>query len=63
VVDAAPRAPPPPPDYNVATTAIPGVIAAGQKWRVLWNDTGNNADSPIGVADGVIVAQNSKARS
>jgi sugar lactone lactonase YvrE len=57
-----PAAPPPPPDYNVATTAIPGVIAAGQKWRVLWNDTGNNADSPIGVADGVLLAQNSKSQ-
>jgi gluconolactonase len=46
--------------YNV--TAIPGVIAAGQKWRVLWTDTGNNADSPIGVADGVLVAQNDKSQ-
>ncbi len=47
-------------DYTV--TAIPGVIAAGQKWRVLWTDTGNNADSPIGVADGVLVAQNDKSQ-
>ena len=29
---------------------------------MLWNDTGNNADSPIGVADGVLVAQNSKSQ-
>ncbi|MGB7219276.1 MAG: SMP-30/gluconolactonase/LRE family protein, partial [Vicinamibacterales bacterium] len=58
------RAAGPPPgtlaDYTV--TEIPGVIKAGQKWRVLWTDTGNNADSPIGVADGVLVAQNSKSQ-
>jgi len=56
---AAPAAPAPA-DYMV--TAIPGVIAAGQKWRVLWTDTGNNADSPIGVDDGVLVAQNDKSQ-
>src|SRR5262245_42780566 len=44
-------APTGPGEYNV--TAIPGVIAAGQKWRMLWTDSGNNADSPIGQADGV----------
>jgi sugar lactone lactonase YvrE len=47
-------------EYTV--TAIPGVIAAGQRWRVLWEDTGNNADSPIGVEDGVLVAQNDKSQ-
>jgi sugar lactone lactonase YvrE len=47
-------------EYTV--TAIPGVIAAGQRWRVLWTDTGNNADSPIGVEDGVLVAQNDKSQ-
>jgi gluconolactonase len=56
----APAAAPAPADYTV--TAIPGVIAAGQRWRVLWTDTGNNADSPIGVADGVLVAQNDKSQ-
>ena len=45
-----------------AVTAIPGVIAAGQRWRPLWTDTGNNADSPIGVQDGVFVAQNDKSQ-
>ncbi|MBI4265252.1 MAG: SMP-30/gluconolactonase/LRE family protein [Acidobacteria bacterium] len=49
-----------PTEYTV--TAIPGVIAAGQRWRVLWTDTGNNADSPIGVEDGVLVAQNDKSQ-
>ena len=52
--------PPQAADYTV--TAIPGVIEAGQRWRVLWTDTGNNADSPIGVEDGVLVAQNDKSQ-
>lgn len=56
----APPAPPAPAEYSV--TAIPGVINAGQRWRVLWTDTGNNADSPIGVADGVLIAQNDKSQ-
>ncbi len=47
-------------EYTV--TAIPGVIAAGQRWRVLWEDSGNNADSPIGLVDGVLVAQNDKSQ-
>ncbi|OFV89743.1 MAG: hypothetical protein A3H95_15480 [Acidobacteria bacterium RIFCSPLOWO2_02_FULL_64_15] len=55
---AAPAAAP----ANYMVTAIPGVIAAGQRWRVLWTDTGNNADSPIGVEDGVLVAQNDKSQ-
>jgi gluconolactonase len=55
---------PPPPARSAEYTvnAIPGVIAAGQKWRVLWTDTGNNADSPIGVEDGVLIAQNDKSQ-
>lgn len=49
---------------QAATTVsgIPGVIANGASWRTLWTDTGNNADSPIGVADGVLVAQNDKSQ-
>jgi sugar lactone lactonase YvrE len=42
--------------------AIPGVIAAGQRWRMLWTDSGNNADSPIGLEDGVLIAQNDKSQ-
>jgi gluconolactonase len=62
---AAPTAPPAPADtapaaYEVA--AIPGVIAAGEKWQVLWSDTGNDADGIIGLDDGsVLVAQNDKS--
>lgn len=51
---------PQPADYTVA--AIPGVIEGGKRWRLLWEDTGNNADSPIGVEDGVLVAQNDKSQ-
>ena len=46
--------------YTIA--GIAGVIEAGQQWRTLWVDTGNNADSPIGVEDGVLVAQNDKSQ-
>src|SRR5688500_15029087 len=34
--------PPAPAEYTV--TAIPGVIAAGQKWTKVWETSGNNAD-------------------
>jgi len=47
-------------DYRIS--AIPGVISANARWRTLWTDTGNNADSPIGVEDGVLVAQNDKSQ-
>ncbi len=47
-------------DYLIS--AIPGVISATARWRTLWTDTGNNADSPIGVEDGVLVAQNDKSQ-
>jgi gluconolactonase len=44
-------------EYSV--TAIPGVIAAGQRWNVLWRGTGNNADGILGRDDGSVwLAQN-----
>ncbi|MDP9112983.1 MAG: SMP-30/gluconolactonase/LRE family protein [Acidobacteriota bacterium] len=47
---------------DVTSTAIPGVIAAGQKWKVLWSDEGNNADGIVGANDGsVLIAQNDKS--
>src|SRR6185295_4559752 len=50
-------APAGPAEYTV--TEIPGVIAAGQKWKVVWETAGNNADGIIGLDDGsVMVAQN-----
>ena len=47
---AAAAGPPMPRDYTV--NEIPGVIAAGQKWKSIWTGTGNNADgiSPPGTA-------------
>ena len=44
-------------EYTV--TAIPGVIAAGQRWTMVWESTGNNADGIIGTSDGgLLAAQN-----
>ncbi len=46
-----------PRDYTV--TEIPGVIAAGQKWKEIWQVSGNNADGIIGTKDGgILIAQN-----
>ncbi len=40
-------------------TAIPGVIAAGQQWKMLWAGMGNNADGILGLDDGSVwIAQN-----
>jgi gluconolactonase len=47
---------------DVSSTAIPGVIAAGQKWQLVWEDKGNNADGPVGMDDGSLwLAQNDKS--
>src|SRR5215212_1890262 len=55
---AAPAAfPPPPADYMVS--AIPGVIAAGQKWTKVWEVSGNNADGILSDKNGdLLIAQN-----
>lgn len=50
-------APAGPADYTVAE--IPGVIAAGQKWTLVYKTTGNNADGIIASDDGgLLLAQN-----
>src|SRR4051812_7910064 len=52
--------PPPPADYMV--TAIPGVIAAGQKWTKVWEVSGNNADGILADKNGdILIAQNHNA--
>lgn len=51
---------PPPPSLPVST-AIPGVIAAGQAWRVVWSWEGNNVDGPIADEDGTVLFANNDA--
>jgi gluconolactonase len=47
-------------EYTV--TEIPGVIAAGQKWKSVWAEDGNNGDGIIGTKDGgLLIAQNDKS--
>ncbi len=51
--------PPQPVEFaNAPGPAIPGVLAAGQKWREVWQGTGNNTDSPIATDKGILLAQN-----
>src|SRR5688500_12022899 len=39
-------------------TALPGVIASGQRWTLVWQATGNNADGIIATDDGgLLLAQ------
>jgi sugar lactone lactonase YvrE len=57
-VTAANSAAPPAPVLP-ATQAIPGVLAAGQTWKVVWAWEGNNADGPIaGDAGSLLFANN-----
>jgi gluconolactonase len=52
-----------PPEHREYTIAeIPGVIAAGQKWKSIWTGTGNNADGIIATSDGgILAAQNTNS--
>ena len=44
-------------------TAISGVIAAGERWKFLWQEAGNNGDGIVGTDDGgLLVAQNDNSR-
>ena len=52
---------PPAPADPAPTTAIPGVIAAGQAWKVVWQWQGNNADGPIAVDGGKLLFANNDA--
>jgi sugar lactone lactonase YvrE len=57
---ANPNEPPAHRDYEIK--AIPGVIAAGQKWKSIWTGTGNNADGIIATKDGgILAAQNTNS--
>jgi len=53
------RGAPPSGIKDVIVSAIPGVIAAGQKWSFVWQQRGNNGDGIVGTNDGgLLVAQN-----
>jgi hypothetical protein len=44
---------------RVHVTEIPGVIAAGQRWKLEWQVDGNNADGILADTDGaLLLAQN-----
>src|SRR5262245_33828809 len=58
---AASSAPPPAPELPPPSTEIPGVIAAGQSWKVVWAWEGNNADGPIAGDDGTMLFANNDA--
>jgi gluconolactonase len=52
---------PGPRDYSV--TEISGVIAAGQQWKFVWQELGNNGDGIIGSPDGgLLIAQNDNSK-
>jgi len=56
---AAPAAPAAAAQADYTVTAIPGVIAAGQRWTSVWQTTGNNADGILASDDGaLLIAQN-----
>jgi gluconolactonase len=55
------NAAPPEPAAPRASTAIPGVIAAGQNWKVVWQWEGNNADGIIAGPDGTLLFANNDA--
>lgn len=51
----------PPAPALPAPDAIPGILAPGQSWRVVWAWEGNNADGPIAGPDGSILFANNDA--
>lgn len=55
------NAEPPAPALPEVTAAIPGVIEAGQRWRVVWAWEGNNADGIIADEDGTMLFANNDA--
>ncbi|MGH8221240.1 MAG: SMP-30/gluconolactonase/LRE family protein [Steroidobacteraceae bacterium] len=48
-----PRSPGP---FQYTVKEIPGVVAAGARWKLIWVHTGNNLDGIIGQPDGSILA-------
>ncbi len=56
-----PNAEPPPPPEAPPSSAIPGVIAEGETWDIVWAWEGNNADGPIAGEDGTLLFANQDA--
>src|SRR6202012_2855851 len=46
---------PPPDPVLPATAAIPGVLASGQSWKVVWSWEGNNVDGAIAAEKGTVL--------
>jgi sugar lactone lactonase YvrE len=51
----------PPDPVLPPTPAIPGVLAAGQSWKVVWSWEGNNVDGPITGDKGTVLFANNDA--
>ena len=51
----------PPDPVLPAPSAIPGVLAAGQSWKVVWSWEGNNVDGPIAADNGTVLFANNDA--
>jgi gluconolactonase len=51
----------PPEPAMPAPAAIPGVLAAGQAWKVVWSWEGNNVDGPIAAENGAVLFANNDA--
>jgi hypothetical protein len=55
--------PQPTPAKEVTVTAIPGVIAAGAQWKLVWQGP-DNADGIVGTKEGgLLLRRNNPARS
>lgn len=52
---------PPAPELPPPSAAIPGVIAAGQTWKVVWSWEGNNVDGLIAGENGTLLFANNDA--
>lgn len=48
----------PVPFANEPVAGIPGIIERGKQWRMIWEGSGNNTDSPIATENGILMAMN-----
>ncbi len=48
----------PVPFANDPVAGIPGIIDRGEQWRMIWEGSGNNTDSPIATENGILMAMN-----